>query len=229
MTDMLWIVPTRGRPANAKDLIDSLIPTRCYTDVLFVIDKDDPCRSEYLDVMKGAPSWVEYVLHPERMMLGPKLNMASMNLADLYDYIGFMGDDHRPRTPIWDGLIGAELRKMGTGIVYGNDLFQRQNLPTAVCMTTNIISELGYMIPPEIEHLYCDNFWLELGRVLGIIRYREDVIIEHVHPHAGKAETDEQYEQVNSGEQDEKDREGFERYKRERFADDVKRLMKLVK
>jgi hypothetical protein len=57
--------------------------------------------------------------------------------------------------------------------------------------------------------LYIDNFWLALGKRIGI-SYLEDVIIEHEHPAAGKGEDDEDYATVNSHAMYEHDRRVFE-------------------
>jgi hypothetical protein len=56
------------------------------------------------------------------------------------------------------------------------------------------------MVPPNMKHLYLDNFWKKLGEDLGSLHYLEDVIVEHMHPVAGKAEWDEGYVAVNAQE-----------------------------
>lgn len=229
MTDMLWIVPSRSRPQNIAELIASWHNTRVYADLMVVVDDDDPELDGYMHVKTNFAGfhWLGWGV-TERKRLGGTLNHYATLMAPQYDYIGFMGDDHRPRSPIWDGLMAAELRKLGTGLVYGNDLFQRENLPTEVCMTTDIISALGYMVPPNMTHLYLDNFWLELGRAVDRISYMEHVIIEHMHPHAGKATSDAQYEELNSNKQASADKHAFETYKRKQFAADVAKVKGLL-
>jgi hypothetical protein len=142
-------------------------------------------------------------------------------------YIGFMGDDHLPRTASWDGTICEALDELGSaGIVYGNDLFQGPNLPTAVFMHAEIVRTLGYMAPPCLRHMFLDNFWLELGRSAGTIRYLPDVIIEHMHPEAGKAPEDDNYGRVRGlmGE----DGEAYAAYKADgRFDADVAKIKAL--
>jgi hypothetical protein len=59
----------------------------------------------------------------------------------------------------------------GVGIAYGNDLLQSEKLPTAVCMTSNIIDALDYIVPPQLQHMYADNFWKDLGICTKIIKY----------------------------------------------------------
>jgi hypothetical protein len=107
-----------------------------------------------------------------------------------------MDDDHWPVTHGWDEQYLAALESLGgTGIVYGNDLFQGQALPTVPGISTNIVRELGWYAPPQLGHLFCDNFWLELGRRSGRLRYLHATIIEHRHPQAGKAQRDRTYAQ----------------------------------
>jgi hypothetical protein len=110
-----------------------------------------------------------------------------------------MGDDHRPRTQGWDVAYVQALRAMGsTGIVYGNDLLQGQNIPTQVAMTSDIVQALGYMAPDSLTHLFVDNYWKDLGVGAGCLTYLADVIVEHLHPFAGKALMDEGYHRVNA-------------------------------
>lgn len=230
MTDMLWIVPSRSRPSNIAELISAMHNTRCYADLLVVVDDDDPQLEEYGKVQLNFQGfdWVRFKSGP-RLRLAGSLNFWATREAMNYDFIGFMGDDHRPRSPIWDGLMGAQLRMLGTGMVYGNDLFQRGNLPTEVCMTTDIISALGYMVPPTMTHLYLDNFWLDLGRELGRIEYMEHVIIEHMHPHAGKAANDAQYDELNSTKQHDRDKHAYDTYRRKQFAADVAKIKEIMR
>jgi hypothetical protein len=69
-----------------------------------------------------------------------------------------------------------------------------------IAMTSDIVKALGGMVPPRMKHLYLDNFWKKLGEDLKIITYLDGVIIEHMHPIAGKAEWDEGYKEVNAQE-----------------------------
>jgi hypothetical protein len=227
---MLWIVPSRSRPDNIAALIESWKQTRCMADLLVVIDNDDPELDNYRRVLLGVDGypWLSFV-ESDRLRLVGSLNKFAVGAAPLYDSIGFMGDDHRPRTPIWDGLMAAQLRSMKTGVVYGNDLLQGKNLPTEVVMTTDIISALGYMVPPTIQHLYADNFWLTIGREIGRIEYMDHVVIEHLHPHAGKAPGDAQYDELNSRVQHEKDGHAFETYLRKGLAADLDKIRAVMR
>jgi len=128
------------------------------------------------------------------------LNSAFNDLSNGLGFaVGFMGDDHRPRTVGWDAAYLNVLYNLGTGLVYGNDLLQGEIIPTQVAMTTDIPKTLGYMIPREFQHLFVDNVWKDWGNGIQRLEYLPDVVIEHLHPLAGKAVMDGNYEAVNSG------------------------------
>jgi hypothetical protein len=153
------------------------------------------------------------------MRLGGTLNHWAKNVAenaaDAHSVIGFMGDDHRPRTYAWDKVFQDVAEEKGTAVIYGNDLIQGGNLATAVAITTNIISTLGYMVPPGQTHLYLDNAWMDMGREVGGLVYRHDVVIEHVHPIGGKVQWDEGYKEVNSPAMYSADHAAYEAWKKQ--------------
>jgi hypothetical protein len=216
MADLVVIVPSRGRPEAAAELAHAFRLT-CTADtrLLVAIDYDDPTCDDYAAAMsyeearavgtvwrqEGPTNMVEALNSAVRGVLNR--NGAAIPARAPYTdpfAIGFMGDDHRPRTVAWDQRYLDALREMSTGIVYGNDLFQGHRLPTQVAMTADIVRAVGYMAPPALRHLFVDNTWLRWGKSLDRIRYLPDVIVEHRHPHAGKAQWDEGYLRVNSGE-----------------------------
>lgn len=192
---LLVIVPTRGRPQNAARLADAFRQTDSLNaELVFVADHDDPELTAY---HLAAPRLLVYQGESGNGLV-PALNWAAGLYADIYDYIGFMGDDHLPRTAGWDAHVLGALDPLEPRIVYGNDLLQGENLPTAAFMPSRMVRALGFMAPPVLRHLYVDNFWLQLGRDLGGLRYLPDVVIEHIHPAAGKTPMDERYAVVNA-------------------------------
>lgn len=195
MRDLAILVPSRGRPNAIALLYAELAHTKTTADLIVVVDDDDEQLDEYIEL--GVDIFI--VARDGKGMAKP-LNKAASHFKDKYRHFAFLGDDHRPRTAEWDKAFVAALDELGTGIVYGNDLFQGEQLPTAVAMTGDIVKALDGMVPPGMIHLYLDNFWLQLGKDLGAIRYLKDIIIEHLHPVAGKAQWDENYREVNAEE-----------------------------
>lgn len=209
MTDLVVVVPSRGRPAAARELAAAFTET-CTADtkLVFSLDADDPTVSDYPKPRTVAHnrSMVEALNKAAEFQVGGDLP-GGRPFA-----IGFMGDDHRPRTHGWDTAYLEALRELGTGIVYGNDLLQGERIPTQCAMTADIVRALGYMAPPALTHMYVDNAWLALGRTAQCIRYLPDVVVEHLHPVAGKAEWDEGYRRVNDPGMYAKDEAAFRGY-----------------
>lgn len=229
MADLLVIVPSRGRPGNIAELLEAWGKTvKGDTGLLVAVDEDDPELSAYQDVCRSVPLGFRPVIGP-RERLGPTLNRLAIERAPDHFAIGFMGDDHRPRTPGWDTAMVDALREMGAGLVYGDDLIQHRDLPTAVVMTANIVRALGWFAPPGLTHMYLDNAWLALGEALGRIRYLPGVVIEHCHPVGGTAAWDAGYAEVNSPERYAADEAAFRRWLEEDFASDVARVEEAIR
>jgi hypothetical protein len=207
------IVPTRGRPENAARLAAAFRETDALDAVaVFVADADDPTLPEYRALLDSG-AIPRLMVYEQGGGMCAALNFAATKYAPLYEAVGFMGDDHLPRTAGWDSMILDVLDSLEPRVVYGNDLLQRANLPTAVFLQSRIITAMGFMAPGIMRHLYLDNFWKELGERLNGLRYLDDVIIEHLHPVAGKAEWDERYRAVNDASVDTHDRDAWLRYR----------------
>ena len=209
---MCVVVPSRGRPENAERLAQAFKDTGAEADLYIVIDNDDPKWNEYAK----SENYKKLPADNKTGGCAKSLNTGAVLLLDitkypLYDYFVFMGDDHLPRTPGWDK---AFIQALGhnTGIVYGNDLLQGANLPTAYGMSRDLVNELRGMTFPGCIHLFFDNFVKQLGLDLEYLKYLPDVIIEHLHPVAGKAEMDEGYERVNQPKWYEKDLLTLQKY-----------------
>lgn len=220
---LLQIVPTRSRPQNIAKVVEAWDATGAFdhADLYFVIDDDDPARDEYwkaygdvrrmmeasaLRTRRLAKLWMHEAVKWQPLV--PKLNdFTESCMRWIGNYCGhtaygFAGDDHLPRTVGWAKKFLDRLEILDTehggGIVYGNDGYQGERLATSWAMSASIVKALGgRQVPAPVEHLYCDNAVMDLGRRLGVLRYLPDVMIEHMHPSARKAKTDAQYDTVN--------------------------------
>jgi glycosyltransferase involved in cell wall biosynthesis len=233
VTDLVVIVPSRGRPQKIAELIKAFKQTDTEALLWVAVDDNDPTRDQYEQVLARRPNVTIDITTPSpHGGMVKALNDVAVALANSDDppfALGFMGDDHRPRTPQWDQSYVQALRAMGTGLVYGNDLLQGENLPTQVALTTDIVRTLGYMAPPSLRHLYVDNFWRQLGRTLGRLKYLPDIIVEHVHPGVQKTEWDDGYERVNAPEMWSADKKASRKYMAARFQTDVAKLRPLMR
>jgi len=206
------IVPSRHRPHNIKELQQSLIDTETMSRLFVVVDEDDETLDQYLSLENNFTEVLTF--ERGRKGMADPLNNAARQLVrdERWQYFIFVGDDHRPRTFQWDKVWRTNLDDLVTGLVYGDDLFQREQLPTAIGMTRSIVEELNGMIPEGFAHLYLDNFWLRLGQDLNAIRYLPETVIEHLHPIAGKGDWDAGYQEVNSAEINNADSQMFHTY-----------------
>ncbi len=176
LRDCLIIAPTRQRKDNAQRLIDSVAATAtAQTDLILAVDDDD--AHSYAGLRAGRA----------RVLVGPRqtcpawTNQIARDYGGGYRALASFGDDHVPETPGWDtALLGAIDVMGGTGIAYGDDCLQHENLPTAPVVSSDIVAALGWFMLPGLRY-YCDNVWKHLGEMAGCLAYLPDVIIRHVH------------------------------------------------
>lgn len=213
------IVPSRGRPQAMAELLEVFDKTcRADTRIICRVDDDDLELDGYREAV------------PSHLFVGPRIGLCqSINeMAEhswgRYEVLGFMGDDHRPRTVGWDERILAAVERDWQAVVYGDDLLQGRNLASQVFMSSQLVHRIGYFAPPNIRHMYIDNYWMTLGVNLGSLTFLEDVVIEHMHPIAKKADWDAGYREVNAQTVYDRDRRAFEWYLETEFVPMLQRI-----
>lgn len=221
---LLVLVPSRGRPASLVRVAMAWNETGAFADgagLVFIVDSDDPAYADYQENLRYLQN--EYARPSVRIQptinlmnagpwlpMVPKLNRAAAMFAEQgHLALGFAGDDHLPRTEHWAAGYIEELSAIGTGIVYCRDGLQDERLPTQWAMTSDIIRALGGMVPAPVDHLFCDNAIKDLGNAAQCLSYMPGVLIEHMHPLAGKAPIDDGYVRVNRPEQYRRDRAAY--------------------
>lgn len=232
MSDLLVIVPSRGRPESVARVAQAWADTGANdsAQLVFLIDRDDPRYAEYWILAERLYDTVAQfqinTIDRWRPMVH-KLNDAALTAARGHFALAFAGDDHVPRTPGWAARYLEALRELGTGIVYGDDGIQGERLPTQWAMTADIVRALGRMVPAPVEHLYCDNAIRDLGQAAECLRYLPDVLVEHMHPVAGKAAMDAGYARVNRREQYRADQLRYEGWRAGQLAADADKVRAL--
>jgi len=218
MTKMAIIVPTRGRPKQALELYESYMDTisdQRNAVLIFCVDEDDPERHAY----EAMHSELKIrVMPPSGMMVG-SLNSAAASFAAGFPILGFLGDDHRLRSKGWDRAVIQLMN--GAGFAYGNDLLQGERLPTHIWVRSSIVKALGWMGLPTCKHLFIDNVWKDLGWYSQSLAYMPEIIVEHLHPLAGKADWDEGYKRVNADDIAQHDRDAYVHWREESMEFDV--------
>ena len=223
MRDLLAIVPSRDRPADVAELIKTIRATaRARTDLIVAFDDDDPQRGTYgrLRDRTRKDRRIMWATGPRKSLAGWTNRLAAAH-AGRYRAVCSMGDDHRPRTDGWDvQLLAAALD--GTGLAYGDDLFQRENLPTAVVISSAVVAALGWVCQPSLRHYFVDNVWKDLGAL-----YVPGVVIEHLHYLATGAAPDDTYRQAETVQQ--ADQAAYARWLRDGLAADADTVRGLLR
>jgi hypothetical protein len=174
--DLLVMVPTRGRRAQCERLLETFTETATCADLLFIIDGDDQESYAGMDWGDAATA----VLEPREYLTG-KLNKTAMPMADLYDVLMWVGDDHVFKTPAWDKIMLATLADMGgSGWVYPDDK-RRADVPEIWMCSSDVVKALDWFAPPSMDHFYIDNAIGELGKRAGMIRWCPQAVVEHLH------------------------------------------------
>jgi hypothetical protein len=215
---LLVITPSRGRPDRMREMVEAVHATRKGdVRVVCMVDDDDPTIPQYQQILG-----MVVVVGKRRGLVG-STNEAAARFAQFQPFVASLGDDHRPVSEGWDVALCHAIADMGgTGIAYGDDQLVGEALPTAAVISSNIVTALGYMGPPALQHLYVDNFWRDLGNAAGCLAYLPDVVIRHDHPNAGRVEWDDTYREGNSTAI--RDRDAYALYRETRFRDDVEKV-----
>jgi hypothetical protein len=217
---ILVLCPTRGRPGKVTEAYQSFLETVRdeHSRFLAVVDDNDPELAAYRELVPLC------IVPPGRPGMTDALNAAAALHWDEYDVLGFVGDDHRFRTHGWDVAFGMALAE-APGLAYGNDLLRHNgDIATQWFVNSSIVRAIGYFALPACKHLYLDNAWRVMGDALGSRHYFADIVIEHMHPMAGKAEWDEGYARVNAQSLYDEDRVAFEAWIRDGLEDDVAKV-----
>lgn len=221
------LCPSRGNPRALFEAAYSFLGTKMEGGSTFVpvIDSTDPELETYFAFNEEHHLPIEIVPIESTGTMNSALNWAARRYAEKADIVGFIGDDHRFKTRGWDRVVAKVLADNGGGILYGDDLAMREELPTQVFISSAIIRALGWMGLPPARHLYLDNAWKLLGEEADCLYFLPDIVIEHLHPAYGKAEWDANHLRVNTDEMYSHDRAVFEAWVNSgRAAQDVERV-----
>lgn len=191
---ILVILPTKNRLEDFKIFADSWVKTtEGKSDVVVAINFDD---TTYDDILSDYPFIYERVSPSNVLSI---LNTVATKYSKEYKYVSFIEDDCNFVTEGWETSFINKLEEIGDyGIVWGNDLVNRDYIVGIPFMDSKIVDVLGYMSPPEIKYLWPDHFWKQLGQDLGTLFYFSDIIVEHRHYSTGKRQKDEISDTVDS-------------------------------
>lgn len=218
------IAPTFRRPERALAMAQSWQETKVLrsTDLCLALDDDDEWLAHYISMSAGKPWFALPSMHGSMVK---RTNLVAR--SSLADIIGWAADDNIFRTRGWDHMVKQAFEDPAITTVNTNDLLVGDTKGGVYFVRKTVVDALGWLLPPFLEHLYADFAVTELAKAAGTYLYLPDVIIEHMHPHAGKADWDAQYHSYNNVEQDSRDGQAFAAWRTsERFVNDMEVLRK---
>jgi len=222
---LLVIVPTRGRPKMLKKFIQSFEKTASRdTTVLFYLDDNDPELQRYRQHIKPYP----YMIGKQKTITEIFNGIATESFPDM-DYYMPCNDDFIFHTKNWDlKLMDVIKKNTGSGIAFGDDKIQGQNMCTTSVISGDIVRAVGYLQMPSLTHLCGDNVWYTIGRGINRLYYLPEVVIEHNHFMNEKVEKDKIYEYTNSQSMYDRDGAALKRWVKDSAKNDVSKIMKVL-
>jgi len=195
MKPILAICPTRQRPEKCAKMLKSFNKTKLNKiDLVFCIDMDDPCLSEYLDLFKNKQSF--YLL--ERTTITEIFNKVAFKLEPGYEVYHTANDDFIYKTQGFDQLIMDSINTNGSGVHYGNDGHWNADMAVAPFITSDMVKAVGWLQMPKLKHLCNDSIWTALGFKGKFLFHNPKILIDHIHHETRNVPKDVVSERVNS-------------------------------
>lgn len=186
------IVPTRGRPAQLRRMLESVAHTAAHperVEVILVTDGDDPNS---------------LLMHPRLKVChaigAPGRTMGELNNAGFAAssgrYVMLLNDDVIVRTRGWDAIALRCFQRFPDPFVllHVNDTLMREHLCTFPLTSRTFFELCGAVCPTEYQRYRIDDHIEDVFNLLAVagerrVVYLPDVVFEHdnatLHPEAG--------------------------------------------
>lgn len=174
----MWLLPTRGRPELCQQVLDACIITGMSTPGCILVDT----RDERYPNLRHGDNWF---ITEQPLDMAEAMEWCFHTFPEEKFY-GWMSDDLVPRTSRWDQqLVHAADRWFMT---HCNDLHLSLHhnimigvLSGAMCWGGELVREVGWWALPGVKQGGIDDAWVHLfGRLFGLKRYLDDVVVEHI-------------------------------------------------
>ena len=186
MSELISILcPTRGRPDFMERLVQSAWDTSSSSNlecIFYLDDDDEPSLEKSFQIVE-----CETVIGP-RINLSQAWNKAYEKASG--EIFFHAGDDLIFKTQNWDEMVRLQYRESKDKILFvgGQDGFHapEKNFLTHGFLHRNWVETVGYFVPPYFSSDFNDTWLNELADMIGRKIYMKDLLIEHMHPLAGK-------------------------------------------
>jgi len=185
------LCPVRGRPDYVVNYLDSILLTaaaRERIELLFYVDRDDPCLPQYESLFsergKNAPPQTRLdIVGIVGDRVGTPKAINCMAGQSTGRHLMIANDDLLFTTPGWDDAVDSAAAQFPDGIVniYFNDGYFGEKLSCFPIVGRPWFEALGYYAPVVFDHCNVDLWIHRLGALLGRNIYLADVVVEHRH------------------------------------------------
>lgn len=195
------VIPTYGRADRlARVAVNAIEATPNIGRLLFVVEDDDDAT---IDALNALPDLRIQVIRNE----GPRTYAGAVNTAAKYvtgNWL-FTGADDLSFKPGWDEAALTLAMRTGAKVVGTNDMWNQAVL--AGHHSTHSLVAMDYItgkgatadaVPGKVLHDYHHNFvdpeLVQVAMSRGVYAHCHTAVVEHLHPLAGKAPTDDTYD-----------------------------------
>lgn len=187
----MWFLPSYKRPEQAQRAIDSMVAHGMTGPGALLLNENDPTQYD----TQLPDNWVKYRVPGDDTRVNDCWRHA-FKLRPDEPWYGLMSDDMVVGT---DGFERLLVEKAGSNrLASSNDLWQAPARMTgAAVFGGDLVRAIGDLAPIPSRHCFFDDFWEMVGRDFGVWDVLMDVHVEHLHPYAGKAVSDETHVRAN--------------------------------
>jgi hypothetical protein len=185
-------MPTRSRFAQAIEVLAAYRSMAGMPITLeVVVDTDDETLTpEALYRLHALGCIITYGQH------STKIEACNGGRVTEWDILVLASDDMRPAKDGWATRI-VELFEEHyphlDGCLHFDDAYSHERVCTLPVMGRRIYDRFGQVYHSDYKSLFCDDEYTEVLQALGRLTYVNEILIEHMHPAAGKAKKDALY------------------------------------
>jgi predicted SAM-dependent methyltransferase len=198
------LVPTLNRPQNMEKLAISINDTTKFhenVEIIFGIQEDEKSFQKALELQKICKISVRP--EPIQRFLNGKINLSflwnQLYAKASFPIMGYFGDDVIFHTPGWDEEIRHEFEVDKAVLVCCNDVHVQRGRVATLFFTHKAVHEkFGFYLDDRFQRWYMDTYWDRVYRNAGKLHYREDLIMEHLHPTKFPEKIDATYQSIEA-------------------------------
>jgi hypothetical protein len=225
------VLPVRDQgTGRAKRVMNCILSWQEYTeglsDIHIIIDEDD---TQYFDNVFANKDKLFIHVKQAGLTLMQKINTVGVDVADIYKYVCFIGDDITFKTK-WESEFINYLSSVPAGVIGANTLDNnepdKRYWSTHPCITSNLIKAVGFYGCPAVHHNFFDVYWADVAKEIGYNKYMPEIIMDHRKDMVKMDFEDSLY--IKAMELQKTDKPRYEDYKRLHFYDDIDKIREAI-